>query len=92
MQDLDQTKLSTVTGGATTANQQITTQLQTLQTNLQNALNTNNNGSSNNTMMLLCMMMAMRPQAPAVVAGGPPVVAAAAPGPVVNIHTRVRRF
>jgi hypothetical protein len=37
------------------------------------------------------MAMAMRPQPTVVAAGGPPVVAAA-PGPVVNISTRVRRW
>jgi hypothetical protein len=93
MHDLDQNELTTVTGGTTsTTNQQITTQLQALQTSLTNAT-TNNNSGSNSTMMMLCMMMAMRPQAPTVVAGGgEPMVAAAAPGPVVNINTRVRRF
>src|SRR5262249_38681275 len=94
MQDLKSTELTAVMGG-TKQNDQLIQQITTLQNSLKDAIssNTNNGGSNNNTFMLLAMMMAMRPQGPTVVAaGGPPPVAAAAPGPVVNINTRVRHW
>ncbi|HEX4422527.1 MAG TPA: hypothetical protein VH165_31650 [Kofleriaceae bacterium] len=89
MQNLDATELTTVVGG-TTANDQITQQMTQLQTSLQSMTNNNSNTNGSSTMTMMAMMMAMRPQAPTVVAGGPAVVAA--PGPVVNINTRVRRW
>jgi hypothetical protein len=92
MQDLKPTELTMVVGGKKQTDQ-ITQQLTTLQSSLKDLTsNTANNGSgSNNTFMLLAMMMAMRPQPTVVAAGGPPAVAAA-PGPVVNISTRVRHW
>lgn len=89
MQDLITTELTTVVGG-TAKNDQITQQLTALQTSLQSAT-TANPSNNNSSMMMMAMMMAMRPQPTVVAAGGPPVVAAA-PGPVVNINTRVRRW
>jgi len=96
MQDLNPAELSTVLGGAKQTDQ-ITQQITALQSSLKDAVSGNNNGgnggNSNQTFMLLAMVMAMRPQPTVVAAGGPPpVVAAAAPGPVVNISTRVRHF
>ena len=94
MQDLKPAELSTVLGGAK-QNDQITQQITALQTSLKDAVSAKNGGNSGNsdqTFMLLAMMMAMRPQPTVVAAGGPPVVAAAAPGPVVNISTRVRHW
>ncbi|HZJ67320.1 MAG TPA: hypothetical protein VFD36_27620 [Kofleriaceae bacterium] len=95
MQDLNPAELSTVLGGAKQTDQ-ITQQITALQSSLKDAVSANNNnngGNSNQTFMLLAMMMAMRPQPTVVAAGGPPpIVAAAAPGPVVNISTRVRHF
>ena len=93
MQDLNPAELSTVLGGAKQTDQ-ITQQITALQSSLKDAVSANNNGgNSNQTFMLLAMVMAMRPQPTVVAAGGPPpVVAAAAPGPVVNISTRVRHF
>ena len=87
MKNLNTTELTTVVGG-TTKNDQITQQLTTLSTSIKDVA-TNNNGGTNNTFMMMAMAMAMRPQ-PTVVAAGAPV--AAAPGPVVNISTRVRRW
>ena len=94
MQLLESTALTTVVGGTTKAtNDQITQQLTALQSSLKDVANANTNGGSSNTFMMLAMCMAMRPQQPTVVAaGGPPVAAVGAPGPVVNINTRVRRF
>jgi hypothetical protein len=90
MQNLNTTELTTIVGG-TTQNAQITQQLTQLQTSLQTATTANNpNNNSNNTMMMMAMMMAMRPQPTVVAAGGPGF--AAAPGPVVNVNTRVRRW
>lgn len=95
MQDLKPAELSTVMGGAK-QNDQITQQITALQSSLKDAVSANSNGGcggNNQTFMLLAMMMAMRPQPTVVAAGGPPpMVAAAAPGPVVNISTRVRHF
>jgi len=91
MQNLATTELTTVVGG-TTKNDQVTQQLTALQTSLQSATTANNpNNNNSNMMMMMAMAMAMRPQPTVVAAGGPPVVAAA-PGPVVNIATRVRRW
>src|SRR5690349_20994770 len=97
MQDLNPTALTTVVGG-TTANDQITQQLSSLQTSLASLGNNNNNSSSSSTMMMLAMCMAMRNQSSTVIAGpaaAPAAVPVAAPvpvaaGPVVNINTRVR--
>jgi hypothetical protein len=94
MQNLKPAELSTVLGGAK-QNDKITEQITALQSSLKDATSSNNNngGNSNQTFMLLAMVMAMRPQPTVVAAGGPPpVIAAAAPGPVVNISTRVRHF
>jgi len=92
MKNLNTTELTTVVGG-TTKNDQITQQLTALQTSLQSATTNNpNSNNSSSTMMMMAMAMAMRPQPTVVAAGGPPVVAAGAPGPVVNINTRVRRW
>ena len=88
MQDLNTTELTTVVGGTNT-NDQITQQLTALQSSIKDVATNNNGGSNNNTFMMMAMAMAMRPQ-PTVVAAGAPV--AAAPGPVVNISTRVRRW
>lgn len=88
MKNLNPTELTTVVGG-TTKNDQITQQLTTLQTSIKDVATNANGGSSNNTFMMMAMAMAMRPQ-PTVIAAGAPV--AAAPGPVVNISTRVRRW
>jgi len=87
MQDLNTTELTTVVGG-TTKNDQITQQLTDLQSSLKDVANNNNGGSNNNTFMMMAMAMAMRPQAPTVVAAAP----AAAPGAVINVNTRVRRW
>jgi hypothetical protein len=88
MQNLDTTELTTIVGG-TSKNDQITQQITALQSSLKDAT-TNNSGNSNNTMTMMMMMMAMRPQPTVVAAGGPAPMAA--PGPVVNINTRVRRW
>jgi hypothetical protein len=88
MNDLSPTELTTIVGGATTKNDQITQQLTALQTSIKDATATNNHGGNNHLMMMV-MMMAMRPQ-PTVIAAGE--VAPAAPGAVVNIRTRVRRY
>ena len=89
MKNLNTTELTTVVGG-TAKNDQITQQLTALQTSLQSATTNNNPNNNNNTMMMMAMAMAMRPQQPTVVASAAP--AAAAPGTVVNISTRVRRW
>lgn len=87
MQDLNAQDLATIVGGASSKNDQITQQLTALQTSIKDvASSSNNNGNS--SMMTMMMMMAMRPQGQTVVASSAP--AAAAPGPVVNINTRVR--
>ena len=89
MQNLSPNDLSTIVGGATsTSNDQITQQLTTLSTSIKDALSSNNKNDGGNTMMMMAMMMAMRPQPTVVAAGGP---APAAPGPVINVSTRVRR-
>ncbi len=91
MQKISPTQLTSVVGGATPSksNDQITQQLTALSTSIKDvASSNNNNGGGSNTMMMMCMMMAMRPQ-PTVIASGAPV--AAAPGPVINVSTRVRR-
>ncbi len=96
MQKLNPTALTTVVGG-TTANDQITQQLSSLQTSLA-SLGNNNNNSSSSTMMMMAMMMGMRNQSTVVAAPAAapaPMIAAPAPvaaGPVVNINTRVRHF
>jgi hypothetical protein len=86
MKNLNPTELTTVVGG-TAKNDQITQQLTTLQSSLKDVASTSNSGSSNNTFMMMAMAMAMRPQ-PTVIAAAAP----AAPGAVVNISTRVRRW
>lgn len=86
MKDLNTTELTTVVGG-TTNNDQITKQLTDLQSSLKDVASNNNGGSNNNTFMMMAMAMAMRPQ-PTVVAAAAP----AAPGAVVNVSTRVRRW
>lgn len=97
MQSIQPTELDVVFGGTSkTTNDQITQALTTLQTSIKDIASANNNGGGNNTFMMLAMMMMMRPQ-PTVVAGGggpPPMVAgpAPAPGPVINIRTRVRHW
>jgi hypothetical protein len=90
MQHLDRTELTTIVGGTTRAtNDQITQQLTTLQSSIKDVATSSNGGGTSNTFMMMAMMMAMRPQQPTVVAAGAP---AAAPGPVVNINTRVRHW
>lgn len=93
MQDLNQTELTTVVGGARKTDQ-ITQQITALQSSLKDTLTagTNNNGGGNNTFMMLAMMMALRPQPTVVAAGGGCPPPAAAPSSVVNISTRVRRW
>jgi hypothetical protein len=90
MTKLSPTALSQVTGGTTSTNDQITQQLTALQSSIKDIASPNNNNNSSQTMMMMVMMMAMRPQTNVVAAGGPPPAYAAAPGPVVNIATRVR--
>lgn len=85
--------LSTVTGGSTSrstsSNDQITQQLTALQSSIKDVAGAPK--QDNSMMMMVMMMMMNRPQTNVVAAGGPPPVAvAAAPGPVVNIATRVR--
>ena len=86
MKDLNTTELTTIVGG-TAKNDQITQQLTDLQSSLKDVANNNNGSNNNNTFMMMAMAMAMRPQ-PTVVAAAP----AAAPGAVVNVSTRVRRW
>jgi hypothetical protein len=88
MKNLNQNELTTVVGG-TTKNDQITQQITALQTSIKDVATNNNGGNNTNTMTMMMMAMAMRPQQPTVVAAAAP---AAAPGPVVNISTRVRRW
>lgn len=95
MQNINASDLANVVGG-TSSNDQITQQLTSLSTSLQSlgSNNNNNNSSSSSSMMMMAMMMAMKPHDTVVAGGGAPMVAApapvAAPGPVVNISTRVR--
>jgi hypothetical protein len=93
MKTLDKAQLSNVTGGTSSSNDQITQALTAITSSLKDlSTNKDSSSSSSSSMMMMAMMMAMRPQGggATVVAGGgaPP---AAAPGPVINVDTRVGR-
>jgi len=91
MHDINPTELTTVVGG-TNKNDQITQQVTALESSLKDATSNKSNcgNGGNNQFMMLAMMLAMRPQQPTVVAAGGGSVAA--PGSVINISTRVRRW
>jgi len=91
MMKISPTELTTVTGGTTSTNDQITQQLTALQSSIKDIASAPNNNNSSSSMMMMVMMMAMRPQTNVVASGGPGPVGAGAPGPVVNVSTRVRR-
>jgi len=92
MKTITTEELNTVTGGASSTDAGVTSQLTALQGSIKDlAANKSSSSSSSESLMPMMMMMAMRPQpAPTVVAtgGGAP----AAPSSVVNISTRVRRW
>lgn len=92
MKTISSVELATITGGTTSSQDAINTQLTGLQSSIKDlaTAQTQKSSSSDPTTMMM-MMMAMRPQqSPTVVA--PAAAAPVAPGPVVNINTRVRRW
>ncbi|HET9625862.1 MAG TPA: hypothetical protein VFP84_31090 [Kofleriaceae bacterium] len=60
MENLETGELEAVTGGTSSAD--LNSQLMTLQTTLQTALNPNNNNNNSNMMMMMAVAMAMRPR------------------------------
>ena len=95
MQNIDQAELDAVTGG-TSKNDQITQQLTMLQTTIKDSLSANNSGGlfgggGSSQFLLFALLLSGRGGGgggPAPIPFGPPP----APGPVVNVHTRVRRW
>jgi hypothetical protein len=86
MKTIDHQELSTVAGGATTKNDQLTSTLTSVQSSIKD-LASQKNSSSNDMLMPMVMMMAFnRPQAPTVVAAG-----AAPAAPVINVSSRIGR-
>ena len=86
MKTITTSELVTVTGGASKANDAVTTQLTALQGSIKDLASAQNKPAGNDSMTTMMMMMAMRPQQSQAVVAAP-----AAAAPVINVDTRVRR-